>query len=55
MTHGHDTQNQRQIPTQIGKVVIETVYSNGAYHLATLDGSILIMLVNGKLLKKYQP
>ena len=35
--------------------VIETVYSNGAYPLTTLYGNILIMLVNGKFLKKYYP
>jgi len=35
--------------------VIETVNSNGAYHLATPDGDILMMPVNGKFLKKYYP
>jgi len=35
--------------------VIETVYSNGTYRLATLDGDTLIMPVNGKFLKKYYP
>jgi len=38
-----------------GSFVIEIIYSNGAYHLATLDGDILMMPINGKFLKKYYP
>jgi len=33
-----------------GLFVIETVYSNGAYRLATPDGDTLMMPVNGKFL-----
>jgi len=42
-------------PKWEGPFVIETVYSNGAYRLMTLDGDLLIMLINGKFLKKYYP
>ena len=35
--------------------VIETIYSNGAYRLATPDCDILMMPVSGKFLKKYYP
>ena len=42
-------------PKWEGPFVIETVYSNGAYRLATPDGDTLMMLVNGKFLKKYYP
>jgi len=35
--------------------VIEIVYTNGAYRLATLDGDALMMPVNGKFLKMYHP
>jgi len=42
-------------PKWEGPFEIETVYSNGAYHLATPDGDILMMPVNGKFLKKYYP
>ena len=33
--------------------VIEIVYSNGVYRLATPDGGILMIPVNDKFLKKY--
>jgi len=42
-------------PKWEGPFVIETVYSNGAYRLATPSGDILMMPVNGKFLKKYYP
>ena len=42
-------------PKWEGLFEIETIYSNGAYRLATLDGDILMMAVNGKFLKKYYP
>jgi len=42
-------------PKWEGSFVIETVYSNGAYRLATPDGDILMTPVNGKFLKKYYP
>jgi len=35
--------------------MIETIYSNGAYRLATPDGDTLMMSVNGKFLNKYYP
>jgi len=36
-----------------GSFVIETVFSNSVYRLATPDGDILMMPVNDKFLKKY--
>jgi len=42
-------------PKWEGSFMIETVYSSGAYRLATLDGDILMMPVNNKFLKKYYP
>ena len=36
-----------------GFLVQETVYSNGAYRLANLNGDTLMMPINGKFLKKY--
>jgi len=35
--------------------VIEIIYSNGAYRLATPDGGILMISVNDKFLKEYYP
>jgi len=35
--------------------VVESVYSNGAYRLINLEGSILMMPINSKFLKKYYP
>jgi len=40
-------------PKREGPFVVETVYSNGPYHLANLNGNTLMMLINGKFLKKY--
>jgi len=33
--------------------MVETVYSNGAYHLANLIGNTLMMPINGKFFKNY--
>ena len=38
-----------------GPFVIEIVYSNGVYRLATPDANTLMMPVNEKFLKKYYP
>jgi len=54
MVMTHKTNGKFQ-PKWEGPFIIETVYSNGAYHLATPRGDILMMLVNGKFLKKYYP
>ena len=35
--------------------MVETVYSNGAYRLADLNGDTLMMPINGKFLKKLYP
>jgi len=35
--------------------VIESIYSNGAYHLITLDGDTLMMPINDISLKKHYP
>ena len=48
----HKTKGKFQLKWE-GMFVVETVYSNGAYRLVTLDGDILMMPVNGKFLKKY--
>jgi len=56
MTDDHDVQNQGKFqPKWEGSFVIGTVHSNGAYHLMTSDGDLLMMPINGKLLKKYYP
>jgi len=33
--------------------MVETVFSNGAYRLANLNGDTLILLINDNFLKKY--
>jgi len=48
----HKTKRKFQ-PKWEGPFVVESVYSNGAYRLITLDGDTLMMQINGKLLKKY--
>jgi len=35
--------------------IVETVYSNGAYHFTDPNGDTLMMQINGKFLKKYYP
>ena len=50
----HKTKDKFQ-PKWEGPFVIETVYSNGAYHLMTSDGDLLMMPINDKFLKKYYP
>ena len=54
MIMAHKTKGKFQ-PKWEGPFVIETVYSNGAYRLMTAEGDLLMMLINGKLLKKYHP
>ena len=46
MVMTHKTKGKFQ-PKWEGPFVIETVYSNGAYRLATPSGEILIMPING--------
>jgi len=54
MVMTHKTKGKSQ-PKWEGLFVIETVYLNKAYRLATLDGDTLMMSVNDKFLKKYYP
>ena len=54
MVMTHKTKGKFQ-PKWEGSFVIETVYSNGAYHLATPSHDILMMPVNRKFPKKYYP
>jgi len=35
--------------------MVEIIYSNGAYYLTNPKGDTLMMLINGKFLKKYYP
>ncbi|XP_020263088.1 uncharacterized protein LOC109839069 [Asparagus officinalis] len=42
-------------PKWKGLFVVETIYSNGAYHLITQNDDKLMMPINGKFLKKYYP
>ena len=48
----HKTKGKFQ-PKWEGPFVIETVYSNGAYRLANPSSDLLMMPINGKVLKKY--
>jgi len=50
----HKTKGKFQAKWE-GPVVIETIYSNGAYRLMTPDGDALMMPINGRFLKKYHP
>ena len=50
----HKTKEKFQ-PKWEGLFVVESVYSNGAYRHITPDGDTLMMLINGKFLKKYYP
>ena len=43
------------LPKWEGPFVVESVYSNGAYRLITSNGDTLMMLINGKFLKKCFP
>lgn len=36
-----------------GPFLVETAYSNGAYHLINHDGDKIIMPINEKFLQKY--
>lgn len=40
-------------PKWEGPNIIDTIYSNGAYHLATAEGNRLDIPINGKFLKRY--
>jgi len=42
-------------PKWEGPFILELVYSNGAYHLITLDGDMLMMPINVRFLKKNYP
>jgi len=50
----HKTKEKFQ-PKWEGPFVVESVYSNGAYRLITLDDNTLMMSINGRFLKKYYP
>jgi len=50
----HKTKGKFQ-PKWEGPFVVESVYSNGAYHLIAPDGHMLMMPINGRFLKKYYP
>jgi len=54
MVMTHKTKGKFQ-PKWEGPFVVESVYSNGAYHLITPDGDTLMIPINGKFLKKYYP
>jgi len=42
-------------PKWEGPFMVEIVYSNGVYRLAKPNSDTLMMLINGKFLKKYYP
>jgi len=48
----HKTKGKFQFKWE-GPYVVETVYSNGAYHLINQNGDTLMMPINKKFLKKY--
>jgi len=50
----HKTKGKFQ-PKWEGPLVIETVYSNGAYRFMIPNGDTLIMPINGRFLKRYYP
>ena len=50
----HKTNGKFQ-PKWEGPFVVESVYSNDAYRLKTPDDDTLMMLINGRFLKKYYP
>ena len=54
MVMTHMTKRKFQ-PKWEGSFAVEFVYSNGVYHLITLDGDMLMMPINDKFLKKYYP
>jgi len=54
MVMTHKTKGKFQ-PKWEGLFIIETVHSNGAYRLITLNGDTLMMPINGRFLKKYYP
>ena len=54
MVMTHKTKEKFQ-PKWEGPFVVESVYSNGAYHLITLDDNTLIIPINDRFLKKYYP
>ena len=52
MEIAHKSRGEFQ-PKWEGPFIVETVYSNGAYRLTTMEGDVFLMPVNGKYLKKY--
>jgi len=50
----HKTKGKFQ-PKWEGPFVVESVYSNGAYHLITPDGDTLMMPINDRFLKNNYP
>jgi len=54
MVMTHKTKEKFQ-PKWEGPFIVESVNSNGAYHLITPDGDMLMMPINDKFLKKYYP
>ena len=52
MVMTHKTKEKFQ-PKCEGPFVVESVYSNEAYRLITPDGDTLMMLINGRFLKKF--
>ena len=42
-------------PKWEGPFMVETDYSNGAYNLTNSNDGTLMILINGKFLKKYYP
>src|SRR3954466_15984326 len=52
METAHKSRGKFQ-PKWKGPFIVETVYSNGAYRLITMEGNIVMMPINEKYLKKY--
>ena len=54
MVMTHKTKGKFQLKWE-GPFVVESVYSNGAYHLIISYDNTQMMPINGKFLKKYYP
>ena len=54
MVMTHKIKNKFQ-PKSKRPLVVENVYSNGAYRLANLNANMLMIPINDKFLKKYYP
>jgi len=52
MVMTHKTKSKFQTKWE-GPFIVEAIYSNGAYCLINPNGYTLMMLINGKFLKKY--